>query len=151
MVHLNETLYSCGIACSSQGFQRESGNYEMDILLANICKQNVTRFPYEICRLADDLAGGIIATLPSEADLNAKEISEYLKKYLKTTDDVDVEKRFKLLRFIENMSLGLAGVSYKVESMHGAGSPQAQRIMIQRQANFENKKQLIKDILDIED
>lgn len=151
MVHLNETLYSCGIACSSQGFQRESGNYEMDMLLANICKQNVTRFPYEICRLADDLAGGIIATLPSEADLNAKEISAYLKKYLKTGDDVDVEKRFKLLRFIENMSLGLAGVSYKVESMHGAGSPQAQRIMIQRQANFENKKQLIKDILDIED
>jgi len=34
--------------------------------------------------------------------------------------------------------------------MHGAGSPQAQRIMISRQADLENKKELIKDILDIE-
>jgi 4-hydroxybutyryl-CoA dehydratase/vinylacetyl-CoA-Delta-isomerase len=151
MVHLNETIYSCGIACSSQGIQRESGNYEMDMLLANVCKQNVTRFPYEICRLADDLAGGIIATLPSEADLNSEKTSAYLQKYLKTNDDVSVKTRFKLLRFIENMSLGLAGVSYKVESMHGAGSPQAQRIMITRQGNFEEKKQFIKDILDIQD
>ncbi|MFO8017596.1 MAG: 4-hydroxyphenylacetate 3-hydroxylase N-terminal domain-containing protein [Promethearchaeia archaeon] len=151
MVHLNETLYSSGIACSSQGFQREAGNYEMDMLLANVCKQNVTRFPYEICRLADDLAGGIIATLPSEADLNAEETYAYLQKYLKTADDVDVRARYKLLRFIENMSLGLAGVSYKVESMHGAGSPQAQRIMINRQANFEKKKKLIKDILELPD
>ena len=36
-------------------------------------------------------------------------------------------------------------------SMHGAGSPQAQRIMISRQSNLEVKKQLVKDILDIKD
>lgn len=52
MTHLNETLYACGIACSSQGHQTESGNYLIDLLLANVCKQNVTRFPYEIVRLA---------------------------------------------------------------------------------------------------
>ena len=150
MIHLNETLYCCGIACSSQGFQREAGNYEMDMLLANICKQNVTRFPYEIARLADDLAGGIICTLPSEADFKSEEIGPLLKKYLSTSDDVSVEDRFKLLRFIENLSMGIAAVSYKAESMHGAGSPQAQRIMIARQAHLEEKKKLIKDILDIE-
>ena len=30
----------------------------IDLLLANVCKQNVTRFPYEIVRLAEDIAGG---------------------------------------------------------------------------------------------
>ena len=30
--------------------------------------------------------------------------------------------------------------------MHGAGSPQAQRIMIARQSNLEMKKKLAKDI-----
>ncbi|MFX1442695.1 MAG: 4-hydroxyphenylacetate 3-hydroxylase family protein [Promethearchaeota archaeon] len=150
MIHLNESLYCCGIACSSEGFQREAGNYEMDMLLANVCKQNVTRFPYEIARLADDLVGGIICTLPSEADLKSEEVGPLLKKYLSTCDGISVEDRYKLLRFIENLSMGVAAVSYKVESMHGAGSPQAQRIMIARQANLEEKKQLIKDILDIE-
>jgi len=44
MIHLNETLYSCGIACSAQGHKTASGNYLIDLLLANVCKQNVTRF-----------------------------------------------------------------------------------------------------------
>lgn len=149
MVHLNETLYSCGIACSSLGFQRESGNYEMDMLLANVCKQNVTRFPYEIGRLAEDIAGGIICTLPSEADFNSEVVGSLLKKYLSTCNEVSVEDRYKVLRFIENLTMGVASVSYRTESMHGAGSPQAQRIMIRRQANFESKKKLIKEILDI--
>ena len=64
MVHLNETLYSCGIACSSQGCETKAGNYFIDLLLANVCKQNVTRFPYEIARLAEDIAGGLMVTMP---------------------------------------------------------------------------------------
>ena len=150
MVHLNETLFSCGIACSSLGFKREAGNYEMDMLLANVCKQNVTRFPYEIGRLAEDLAGGIICTLPSEADLNSKEIGDLLRKYLSTCEGISADDRYKVLRFLENLTMGVASVSYRTESLHGAGSPATQRIMISRLANLKDKKLLVKDILDIE-
>ncbi|MFW9903757.1 MAG: 4-hydroxyphenylacetate 3-hydroxylase family protein [Candidatus Thorarchaeota archaeon] len=149
MVHLNETLYSCALACSAEGFQRNAGNYEMDMLLANVNKQNVTRFPYLIGRLAEDLAGGIICTLPSQADFDSPEIGGLLKKYLTTCDDTTPSNRYKLLRFIENLSMGVAAVSYKTESLHGAGSPQTQRIMIARQANLEEKMSLVKEILDI--
>jgi len=150
MVHLNETLYSCGIACSSLGFQREAGNFEMDMLLANVCKLNVTRFPYEIGRLAEDLAGGLICTMPSEADFKSEEIGHFIEKYLNTSEETCAEDRYKVLRFIENLTMGLASVSYRTESLHGAGSPQAQRIMISRQSNLEEKKNLIKKILDID-
>jgi 4-hydroxybutyryl-CoA dehydratase/vinylacetyl-CoA-Delta-isomerase len=149
MVQLNETLFSCALACSVKGFRREAGNYEMDMLLANVNKQNVTRFPYEIGRLAEDLAGGIICTLPSQADLDNPETGPLLTKYLSTCDDVSPQDRYKLLRFMENISMGVASLSYKTESLHGAGSPQAQRIMIARQANLEEKKKLVKEILDI--
>ncbi|MFX1514010.1 MAG: 4-hydroxyphenylacetate 3-hydroxylase family protein [Promethearchaeota archaeon] len=150
MIHLNETLFCCGIACSSLGFQREAGNYEMDMLLANVCKQNVTRFPYEIGRLVEDLAGGIICTLPSQADFDSKEIGNLLKKYLSSREDVAAEDRYKLLRFIENVTMGVASVSYRTESLHGAGSPQAQRIMIGRDGKLEDKINLVKKILDVE-
>lgn len=150
MVHLNETLYSCGIACSSLGFKREAGNYEMDMLLANICKQNVTRFPYGIRRLAEDIAGGIICTLPSEADFKSEEVGPLLEKYLNTCEGLCVEDRYRVLQFIESLTMGVSSVSYKTESMHEAGSPQAQRIMISRQADLEEKKKLVKKILDLE-
>jgi 4-hydroxybutyryl-CoA dehydratase/vinylacetyl-CoA-Delta-isomerase len=150
MNHLNETLYSCGIACSSLGFQREAGNYEMDMLLANVCKQNVTRFPYEIGRLAEDIAGGMICTMPSEADLRSEEIGPLIEKYLTTCEGMCTEDRYKVLRFIENLTMGVASVSYRTESMHGAGSPQAQRIMISRQVDLNKKKNLVKKILEID-
>ncbi|MDR2529311.1 MAG: 4-hydroxyphenylacetate 3-hydroxylase family protein [Synergistaceae bacterium] len=150
MTHLNETLYSCGIACSAQGSKTESGNYLIDMLLANVCKQNVTRFPYEIARLAEDIAGGLMVTAPSEKDLRHEKLGPYVEKYLKGIDGVPTEYRLRVLRLIENLTLGTAAVGYRTESMHGAGSPQAQRIMIARQGNIAQKKDLAKAIAKID-
>ena len=151
MQHLNETLYACGIACSALGTKTESGNYLIDLLLANVCKQNVTRFPYEIVRLAEDIAGGLMVTAPSEKDLRDPKIGPYIDKYLRGVNNVSTENRLKILRLIENLSLGTAAVGYRTESMHGAGSPQAQRIMISRQGNLRMKKALAKAIAHIEE
>ena len=123
----------------------------IDLLLANVCKQNITRFPYEIARLAEDIAGGLMVTCPSEKDYNTAELKPYIEKYLVGVEGISVEDRMRILRLIENISLGTAAVGYRTESMHGAGSPQAQRIMISRQANLEQKKQLAKDIANIKD
>ena len=59
---------------------------------------------------------------------------------------VSTENRMRILRLIENITLGTAAVGYRTESMHGAGSPQAQRIMIARQGNLAAKKKLAKAI-----
>lgn len=149
MTHLNETLYCCGIACSAEGYPTEAGNYQIDMLLANICKQNVTRMPYEIARLAEDIAGGLMVTMPSQADFESPEIGAICDKYFRGVDNVPTMDRMRILRLIENLTLGTAAVGYRTESMHGAGSPQAQRIMIARQGNLEHKKQLAKNIAKI--
>jgi 4-hydroxybutyryl-CoA dehydratase / vinylacetyl-CoA-Delta-isomerase len=150
MIHLNETLYACGIACSSQGCVTASGTYLIDLLLANVCKQNVTRFPYEIARLAEDIAGGLMVTLPSEKDLKHPDIGCYIEKYYRGSSAASTEQRIRVMRLIENITLGTAAVSYRTESMHGAGSPQAQRIMIGRQADIASKKKLAAVIAGIE-
>jgi 4-hydroxybutyryl-CoA dehydratase/vinylacetyl-CoA-Delta-isomerase len=146
MMHLNETLYCCGIACSAEGYPTAAGNYQIDLLLANVCKQNVTRFPYEITRLAEDIAGGLMVTMPSQKDFESPEIGDICKKYFKGKADVPTMDRMKVLRLVENLTLGTAAVGYRTESLHGAGSPQAQRIMIWRQGNIEHKKELAKKI-----
>jgi len=138
MVHLTETLYSGSIACSEEGHKLASGQYFPNPLLANTTKLNVTRFMYEISRLAQDITGGLIATLPSEKDLKHPEIGKYIEKYFKGIADVPTEDRIRIVRLIENMTGGTA----LAEAMHGAGSPQAQRIMVLRQANLEHKKRL---------
>ena len=121
----------------------------IDPMLANVCKQNVTRFPYEIARLAEDIAGGMMVTMPSEQDLRHPEIGKIVEKYFKGIAAVPTEHCMRIMRLIENITLGTAAVGYRTESMHGAGAPQAQRIMIARQGNLDQKKELAKAIAGI--
>jgi len=151
MTHLNETIYSSGIAASHESFETKSGNYQCNDMLANVCKHNVTRFPYELSRLAQDLAGGLMVTAPSEKDLNGEVTGPLLKKFLKGRSDVSAEDRLRIMRLIENMTLGRNAVGYLTESMHGAGSPQAQRVQIARQSDLEYKKKLAKNLAGIKE
>jgi 4-hydroxybutyryl-CoA dehydratase/vinylacetyl-CoA-Delta-isomerase len=151
MTHLNETLYACGISCSCEGKKTASGNYLIDLLLANVCKQNVTRFPYEITRLAEDIAGGMMVTLPAEQDLKNPQTGRYIEKYYCAAPICSARDRIRAARLIENMTLGAAAVGYRTESMHGAGSPQAQRVMIARQSDIEQKKRLAKRVAGIKE
>lgn len=145
MIHLTETLYSGSIACSCEGYRTASGAYYVDPLLANVVKHNVTRLIYEICRLSHDIAGGLMATLPSEQDLKHEKIGRYIEKYFKGAACASTEERIRIVRLLENMTAGTA----LVESMHGAGSPQAQRVMIIRQGNLEHKKRLAQKLAGI--
>ena len=151
MTLLNETIYATGIAASYQSQVTSSGAYLCDELLANVCKQQVTRITYEMARLAQDLAGGLLVTMPSEADYRSVETGPMLEKYLRGREDVPTESRMRILRLIENLTLGRNAVGYLTESLHGAGSPQAQRIQIQRQMQLEFKQQLAKKLAGIEE
>lgn len=140
MVHLNETIKSGAMASAHEAKPLKSGVYLNDEMFANVCKQNVTRFPYEISRLAQDIAGGLMVTMPSEQDLRHIEVGPLVRKFLVGRSETKLEDRMRILRLIENMTLGRNAVGYLTESMHGAGSPQAQRIQIARGAKFSEKR-----------
>jgi len=151
MIHLAETIHACGLACSYAGSKTMAGNYQCDVLLANVCKHNVTRFPYELCRLAEDIAGGLLVTLPSEADFRHPVIGKYIEKYLQGVADVSAEERIRMLTLVHSMTFGTTAPSYRTESMHGAGSPQAQKIMIERQTDMNYKKKLARSLAGIDE
>ena len=92
-----------------------------------------------------------MVTAPSEKDFRDPAIGHYVEKYFKGVAATSTENRLKIMRLVENLTLGTAAVGYRTESMHGAGSPQAQRIMISRQGNLAAKKELAKAIAKIEE
>lgn len=138
MVHLNETIYGCGVACATRCTKTKAGSVQVDPMLANVCKQNVTRFPYEMGRLAEDIGGGLLATLPSAEDFAHPQIGPMLEKTIQGARGTGMD-RAKVLRLIESMTLGTTSVPLRTEAMHGAGSPQAQRVRIAQRADFETK------------
>ncbi|MCB9717742.1 MAG: 4-hydroxybutyryl-CoA dehydratase [Myxococcales bacterium] len=133
MAHLGETIHGLGLGASSKATRHESGVHQVDPLLANVCKHHVTRLPYEVVRLAEDIAGGLMATMPSLADLEHPEIGPALRTV------VGSDERARALRLVEYMSYGAGSVPLRIECMHGAGSPQAQRIVLERRIDWARR------------
>ncbi len=140
MTHLNETIWSSGIAGATMAETLPSGAAINDAMLTNVAKHNVTRFPYEIARLAQDIAGGLMVTMPSESDLRHDEIGPLIEQMLAGREGVSTEDRMRIMRLIENMTIGRNAVGYLTESLHGAGSPQAQRIEIGRAMDVDGNR-----------
>lgn len=145
MVLLNETMHASSLAAAYEGHALPASNYYPHGTYANITKQNITRNHYEICRLAHDITGGFIATLPSEKDLAHEKIGPLVRKYFQGVASVPAENRIKMGRLIENLTGGTA----LTESMHGAGSPQAQRVVLLKDANLDQQKKLAQRICGI--
>jgi len=136
MAHLTETLHGVGLAASTKSTRHDAGVWQVDALLANVCKQNVTKIPYEVVRLSEDLAGGLMGTLPSLADLDHPELGPRLRGV------VGSDERVKTLRLVEAMAYGALSVPLRLECMHGAGSPQAQRVVIERRYDWDARMAL---------
>jgi 4-hydroxybutyryl-CoA dehydratase/vinylacetyl-CoA-Delta-isomerase len=133
MTHLTETVHGVGLAASHRSTQHASGIWQVDPILANVCKHHVTKIPYEVVRLAEDLAGGAMSTLPSLADLDHPELGPALQTV------VGSKERASVLRFVESLTYGSGSVPFRIECMHGAGSPQAQRIVLEREVDWDHK------------
>ncbi|MFN0154127.1 MAG: 4-hydroxyphenylacetate 3-hydroxylase family protein [Gaiella sp.] len=143
MVHLNETTYASAIGASAMGYELPCGSFMVDPMMANTVKQNITRNVYQIGRFSHDLAGGFLATMPDEKALENPEIGDLVRKYHTANPDYDVMERLRVGRYIENMT----SVTTLVEAMHGAGSPQAQRIVMLGQAALEDKIEMADKVL----
>jgi 4-hydroxybutyryl-CoA dehydratase / vinylacetyl-CoA-Delta-isomerase len=132
MGHLVETMYSGALSCSYECSSLGCNTAFVEPVLANVSKFNVARYYPEVTRLAQDIAGGFIATMPSERELDNPRVGPYIQKYYQTKPGVSAEDRIRLGRLVENMT----GATPIVECMHGAGSPQAQKVVIQRQIDW---------------
>lgn len=147
MVRISETSHACAIAAALKGREEPEGSgvFLPDDLFGNVAKLNIAHGFWEIMKLAGDIAGGGVVTMPSERDLKHPEIGPYIQKYFKAA--APAEKRLRITKFLQNWVAGLHGAG----TWHGAGSPQAQRVAIMSLTDFEHKKKLAKMLAKLED
>lgn len=147
MVRISETSHACAIAAAAKGVEEPAGSgvWMPDDLFGNVAKLNIAHGFWEIMKMAGDIAGGAVVTMPSERDLENPEIGPYIKKYFKSA--APAEQRLRIIKFIQNWVAGLHGAG----TWHGAGSPQAQRVAIQFLTDWDAKKTLAKNLAHLKD
>jgi 4-hydroxybutyryl-CoA dehydratase/vinylacetyl-CoA-Delta-isomerase len=147
MTYLSEALYSQALGAAYEGYATSSGAWFPDALLANVTKISVTRLPYEIQRIAEDIGGGMIACMPSELDLRNPTIGPLVEKYYRGSNGITAEKRLRAARLIESMIAGPGRLG--ALCMHGGGSPAAAQMTVRQLSDLERKKELARDLAGI--
>jgi 4-hydroxybutyryl-CoA dehydratase/vinylacetyl-CoA-Delta-isomerase len=147
MIINNETTFGMGVAASALGEKHPSGVWIPNQLISNVNKVHVATLPYDTKRITQDIAGGIAETgcLPSSQDINDPKYGELLKKYLKA--NCDGETRAKIARLIEWLTIG-SGVP---GCMHGGGSPDGAKLMINAETDIDQYIDLAKRLVNIEE
>jgi len=148
MLKVTEAIYGCSVAASVEATPTPSGIYNVDPALSNTSKLYEGKELAEVIRMMVEIAGGMVADIPSDKDFDNPEIGPLLHKYLKGVDSVSTEDRVRIFRLIEKLAFESRDI---VSNVHGAGSPETHRKTILQNANIEAKKKLARKLAGIKD
>jgi 4-hydroxybutyryl-CoA dehydratase/vinylacetyl-CoA-Delta-isomerase len=149
MAYLSEALYSQALGAAHESLATPSGAWFPDPLLANVTKISVTRLPYEIQKIAEDIGGGMIACMPSEFDLDSSRIGSLIEKYYRGAGGVGAENRLRAAKLVQSMVAGPGRLGSLC--MHGGGSPAAAHMAIRQTADLESKKEMARRLAGIKE
>jgi 4-hydroxybutyryl-CoA dehydratase/vinylacetyl-CoA-Delta-isomerase len=149
LIKIVEGFYACGVAASVYGAQDPlAGNWMPEPVYANIGKLLLATQIYDMHRLAHEVSGGLIVTLPGPDEDHNPATAATLADVLRANPAVPYDKRIETARFIEDLTASYQGGWYSVISLHGGGSPAAMKQEIWRQYPLGDKVELVERLLE---
>lgn len=140
--HVQDTIAEmiCYVQMIRMGIDYAVRHYESTpsgMLHPNTLGINATKYYYaanfhSMVRHLHDVAGGLVITLPEEADLRHPEAGAYLRKYLVAGSNTDIEQRMRVFTLIRDMTADAYGGWNLVTALQAGGGLKAQRIMMSR-------------------
>lgn len=144
-----ESFYACGVASSVFGKETPAGNFSPDPVYANIGKLLQGLHIYDMFKIAHETSGGILVTSPYPEDMEVPNLKDRLSKYLQGREDIPTDHRLKIARLLEDITASYQGGWYSVISIHGGGSPEAERIEMMRKYDLDERRSLVEQITGI--
>jgi 4-hydroxybutyryl-CoA dehydratase / vinylacetyl-CoA-Delta-isomerase len=117
-----------------------SGMVYPNTLAINAAKYYYAANYHQTVRYLHDLSGGLVLTLPLEADLRNEVTGKYIRKYLHTKPDVDIETRMRVYNLIRDLTADAYGGWQFVVALQAGGGLSAQRTMMNRTYDLAKAK-----------
>jgi 4-hydroxybutyryl-CoA dehydratase/vinylacetyl-CoA-Delta-isomerase len=143
-----EGFYACGVAASVYGVADPAGNIEPEPVYANIGKLLLATQIYEMHRLAHEVSGGLVVTLPGPEEDHNPETAADLARVLQANPAVPYAQRANVARFIEDLTASDAAGWMSTISLHGGGSPEAMRREIHRRYPVAERQALVQRLME---
>jgi 4-hydroxybutyryl-CoA dehydratase/vinylacetyl-CoA-Delta-isomerase len=149
LIKFVESFYACGVASSVFGKETPAGNFSPDPVYANFGKLLQGLHIYDMFKIAHETSGGILVTSPYPEDMEVPNLKDRLSRYLKGREDIPADHRLKIARLLEDITASYQGGWYSVISIHGGGSPEAERMEIMRKYDLDERRSLVEKITGI--
>ncbi len=117
-----------------------TGMVHPNTLAINAAKYYYAANFHQTVRYLHDLSGGLVLTLPLEADLRNPESGAYIRKYLHTKPNVEVETRMRIYNLIRDLTADAYGGWNFVVALQAGGGLPAQRVMMNRTYDLARAK-----------
>jgi 4-hydroxybutyryl-CoA dehydratase / vinylacetyl-CoA-Delta-isomerase len=128
----------------------ETGMVYPDPLSVNVGKYYGANNFHAMVKLLHDMSGGLVVTMPLEADLENEEIGAPLRKYLHTQSQYDVEDRIRMYNLIRDLSADSYGGWELVTTLAAGGGLAAQKIVTMREYDLEGAEKMARQAAGIE-
>jgi 4-hydroxybutyryl-CoA dehydratase / vinylacetyl-CoA-Delta-isomerase len=148
LIQIVEGFFACGVAASVYGVPDPAGVMVPEPVFANIGKLLLATQIYDMHRIAHELSGGLIVTLPGPAEDHNPATAGRLSELLAVRSDIPYAKRIEVARLIEDLTASYQAGWYSVISLHGGGSPEAMKKAIWRHYPVGDPVALVERLLD---
>lgn len=149
MIQIVDMIYAAGIAAAVNGIKTPSGTIVPDSNYCNAGRMLAGEAIYGEYEALAAIAGGLVATLPSEADFENDKTGPYLEKYIMRDPKIPAEHQHRAFRLFQDMMSSVWGGHKLVDALHGGGSPIIERVAIYRDHDLERSKNLAKKLAGI--
>ena len=145
-----QSIKTFGQAAAMQCVMTENGIAYPNPLLCNIGKYLFAANYHNSIKALQEVAGGLPATGPTEADCKNPETRELIERYLGGRKGADAISRLKVMKLIRDMGGTDGAGEWWVGTLHGEGSIQAQRMSIAREFDVKKCVDYVKNLLGVE-
>ncbi|MFH1002965.1 MAG: 4-hydroxyphenylacetate 3-hydroxylase N-terminal domain-containing protein [Chloroflexota bacterium] len=149
MISVAELCYGTGVAAAVNAKKSASGTYVPDPVYCNVSRRHAGLNIYHEFDTLCDIAGGLPATLPSEADWYNEEIRPYLEKYIMRKPGISAEDQHRAFRFVADLSASAYTAWLQYAGVHGGGSPRMEELAILGAYDIEARKNVAKRLAGI--
>lgn len=148
LVMYAEGTEALGRAASESCIQEpETGLVYPNPMYSNIAKFFFADNYHQAIKLVQDIAGGIVATVPSSRDFENPAIRGMIEKYLAGKAGIPTEHRLRAIKLVRDLS----GAFHSATTIHAEGSLAAQRLSVFALADFKRYKAAAKRVAGIHD
>jgi 4-hydroxybutyryl-CoA dehydratase/vinylacetyl-CoA-Delta-isomerase len=147
MMMAAETAFGCSLGAAIEGKKHPSGVYLPDAGIANSGLYYIrSRMGVHLSSL-HDIAGGLLTTMPTEADWNHPELRKYIEQGLKGSPRFETEERLKIMNLAQDLAASRLTGTILGFTINASGSPFTNKIVAWNTYDLEKRIKIAKEII----